>query len=129
MLQYARKSGPAKEVMKKRNLVYSTDKAQMCEKCEQHEDNCICKDMNAIVGDGKVRVMLDTKGRKGKGVSVITGLAVTEKELKAMAKELKALCGTGGAVKNACIEIQGDHRDKLIQALAKKGIQAKKSGG
>lgn len=115
--------------MKKRNLVYSTDTSQMCPQCDQHKDMCICKDENALMGDGKVRITLDTKGRKGKGVSVISGLAVTEKDLKTLAKELKALCGTGGAVKGSTIEIQGDHRDKLIQALAKKQIQAKKSGG
>lgn len=115
--------------MKKRNLVYSTDQSQMCPQCNQHQNVCICKDENALLGDGKVRITLDTKGRKGKGVSVISGLAVTEKDLKSLAKELKNLCGTGGAVKNGSIEIQGDHRDKLIEALAKKEILAKKSGG
>lgn len=115
--------------MKKHNLVYSTDQSQMCNECNQHQDVCICKDENALLGDGKVTVCLDTKGRKGKGVSVISGLAVTEKDLKKLGKELKSLCGTGGSVKNSTIEIQGDHRDKLIQALLKKGIKSKKSGG
>lgn len=115
--------------MKKHNLVYSTDQSQMCQSCNQHKDVCICKDESALVGDGNVKIMLDTKGRKGKGVSVITGLAVTDKELKTLAKELKNLCGTGGSVKNNTIEIQGDHRDKLLQALAKKNIKAKKAGG
>ena len=115
--------------MKKHNLVYSTDQSQMCPVCNQHQNVCICKDETAILGDGKVRVTLDTKGRKGKGVSVISGLALTEKDLKTLAKELKNLCGTGGSIKNNSIEIQGDHRDKLIQALAQKNIQAKKSGG
>ena len=115
--------------MKKRNLVYSTDQTQMCPDCNQHQSVCICKDENALVGDGNVKITLDTKGRKGKGVSVITGLALTEKDLKSLAKELKNLCGTGGSVKNNQIEIQGDHREKLILALEKKKIRAKKAGG
>jgi len=115
--------------MKKHNLVFSTDNTQMCPICDKHLEACQCKNEDTILGDGNVRIFLETKGRKGKGVSLITGLAMKEVELKTLAKELKALCGTGGAVKAGNIEIQGDNRDKLLQALTKKNIKAKKSGG
>lgn len=110
--------------MKKRNLVFSTDPEEM-----SSIENEQRTDPSAILGDGKVRILLETKGRKGKGVSIITGLAMTAAELKKLAKEFKALCGSGGAIKDGNIEIQGDHRDKLLDALAKKNIQAKKAGG
>lgn len=115
--------------MKKNTLVYSTDSAQMCPICQHHVQQCQCKDDTQVLGDGKVRITLETKGRKGKGVTIVSGLAMTEAELKQLAKALKAVCGTGGAVKAGNIEIQGDNRDKLLEALSKKGIQAKKSGG
>lgn len=113
----------------KKNLVFSTDSTEMCSTCHNHLQSCQCKNENEILGDGNVRILLETKGRKGKGVTVITGLAMTEKELKQLAKTLKASCGTGGSVKAGNIEIQGDNRDKILEALAKKNIKAKKSGG
>jgi len=70
-----------------------------------------------------------TKGRKGKGVSLITGLAMSESDLKDLAKELKTACGAGGTVKDGVIEIQGDHRDLLVAELQRRGLDAKKSGG
>ena len=71
----------------------------------------------------------ETKGRKGKGVTLITGLPLDETSLKGLAKELKRTCGTGGTVKNGVIEIQGDHRDALVAELKKRGYDAKRSGG
>lgn len=76
-----------------------------------------------------MRVFLNKKGRGGKTVSVITGLSLQEEALKTLASDLKRLCGTGGTVKDGAIEIQGDHRDALVAALAGKGIKAKKAGG
>lgn len=76
-----------------------------------------------------VRVGRETKGRGGKGVSVITGLRLSVAELDAMAKELKRRCGTGGTVKDGAIEIQGDHRDTLVAWLRERGFDAKRSGG
>ena len=70
-----------------------------------------------------------TKGRKGKGVCLITGLPLENHSLKALAKELKQKCGSGGAVKNGVIEIQGDHRDILIEHLKARGYKAVKAGG
>lgn len=80
-------------------------------------------------GDGIVRISRQTKGRKGKGVTLINGLLLTEEELKALAKELKQHCGVGGAVKSGVIEIQGDQRDSLLAVLKDKGFNAKLAGG
>jgi translation initiation factor 1 len=77
----------------------------------------------------RVRVGRETAGRAGKGVSVITGLVLRADELEALATRLKKLCGAGGAVKDGKIEIQGDHRDRLVAELGKLGYEAKRSGG
>ncbi len=80
-------------------------------------------------GDGVVRIIRQTKGRKGKGVSIITGLDLDDAPLKLLAAELKKQCGCGGAVKDGDIEIQGDVRDKLKLILEKKGYSVKLAGG
>jgi translation initiation factor 1 len=77
----------------------------------------------------RVRVGREVSGRSGKGVSVITGLPLAGEELEALATRLKKLCGAGGAVKEGAIEIQGDHRDRLVAELLKLGFEAKRSGG
>jgi translation initiation factor 1 len=77
----------------------------------------------------KVRVGRETSGRSGKGVSVISGLPLAGEELEALATRLKKLCGAGGAVKDGSIEIQGDHRDRLVAELLKLGYEARRSGG
>ena len=79
--------------------------------------------------DGIVRVGRETKGRKGAGVTVITGIPSHPEGLKQIAKELKQKCGTGGTVKNGAIEIQGDHRDLLVKELTERGYTAKRAGG
>ena len=71
----------------------------------------------------------ETKGRKGAGVTVITGIPLDGDELKALAKELKNRCGSGGTVKDGTIEIQGDHRDGVLAELARRGFTAKRAGG
>lgn len=77
----------------------------------------------------RVRVGREIAGRGGKGVSVISGLPLAQDALEALATQLKKLCGAGGAVKDGSIEIQGDHRDRLVEALQKLGYEAKRSGG
>ena len=76
-----------------------------------------------------VRIMRESKGRGGKSVSVITGLNLDQDALKKLGKTLKAQLGTGGAIKGGNIEIQGDHREKLLELLDKQGIKAKIAGG
>ena len=80
-------------------------------------------------GDGIVRIQKQTSGRKGAGVSVITGLDLCDDELKKLAAELKKRCGCGGSVKEGVIEIQGEKRDLLKQLLEQKGFKVKLAGG
>ena len=102
----------------------------MCPQCEQPIKECSCAQRaSRPAGDGVVRISRQTKGRKGSGVSVITGLPLAEGDLKSMAKKLKKLCGSGGTVKAGVIEIQGDHRQVLVRALEKAGYKVKLSGG
>jgi len=82
----------------------------------------------AHIGHSKVRVGRSTQGRAGKVVSVISGLALSEAELGALATELKKRCGSGGTVRAGVIEIQGEHRDTLVAALLQRGYSAKRSG-
>lgn len=77
----------------------------------------------------RVRVGREVAGRAGKGVSVITGLPLTGSELEALARRLKKLCGAGGGVRQGVIEIQGEHRDRLVAELCRLGYEAKRSGG
>jgi translation initiation factor 1 len=79
--------------------------------------------------EARVRVGREVAGRGGKGVSVITGLPLMPAELEELATRLKKLCGAGGAVKDGVIEIQGDHRDRLVSELQKLGYAARRSGG
>ena len=79
--------------------------------------------------DGVVRIHRSTKGRRGKGVCLITGLPESGDALKALAKKLKQACGTGGAVKDGVVEIQGDNRDKIKAELEKLGYTVKLAGG
>jgi translation initiation factor 1 len=114
---------------KSNSLVYSTESGRLCPECEKPLDLCICNDESTPEGDGIVRISLDTKGRKGKGVTLIKGVLLSASDLKKLAKELKQKCGVGGAVKNECIEIQGDHRDLLVTLLEQKKFKVKRSGG
>ncbi len=116
--------------------VYSTETGRVCPACGQPIATCRCKQQGsrpkgagAVKGDGIVRISLDRKGRKGGVVSLITGLPGSDEELKALAAELKRRCGAGGTVKDGAIEIQGDHRDALVEALKAKGFVVKKAGG
>lgn len=80
-------------------------------------------------GQARVRVGREVSGRGGKGVSVVSGLPLSAAALEELATRLKKLCGAGGAVKEGVIEIQGDHRDRLVAELSKLGYDAKRSGG
>ena len=91
---------------------------------------CICGRKKTVsAGDGIIRIGRATKGRKGKGVTTISGVTLEPSALTALAKDLKKKCGSGGTVKDSVIEIQGDHRDVLIAELQQRGWQVKRSGG
>ncbi len=110
-------------------LVYSTDQGRMCPDCSQPVSTCCCGQQRVQSGDGIVRVSRETKGRKGKGVTLISGVPLTAIELKQLAKKLKQRTSSGGSVKEGVIEIQGDQRDLLVELLQAEGYQVKKSGG
>lgn len=109
--------------------VFSTDKGRLCPECKHPIAGCQCKKAaSAAKGDGIVRVSRETKGRKGKGVTLVTGLVLAEEDLKQVASKLKQLCGTGGTLKDGVIEIQGEHRDRLLLWLQEQGYKVKKAG-
>jgi len=115
---------------KNSRLVYSTEHGRVCPACKKDLSRCTCgKKGQQPAGDGIVRVGRATKGRKGKGVSVITGIPADGDQLKQIAKTLKQKCGSGGTVKNGIIEIQGDHRDLLVSELKAMGHTVRRSGG
>ncbi|MDN5279888.1 MAG: translation initiation factor 1 [Clostridiales bacterium] len=115
----------------KGGLVYSSEFGRMCPGCSKPIDSCQCKQKqpSSQSKDGIVRVSRETKGRKGSGVTLIKGLSGSEDELKKLTTLLKRKCGAGGALKDGIIEIQGEHRDKLVEELQKLGYKAKKAGG
>jgi translation initiation factor 1 len=80
-----------------------------------------------LPNDGVVRVFRDKTGRRGKTVTVVRGLP--HADLATVAAELKKLCGAGGAVKDGAVEIQGDHREKVVARLLAQGYRAKPAGG
>lgn len=110
-------------------LVFSTEFGRACPDCGQPLDECQCAQEEIPESDGFVRISLDRKGRKGKGMTILTGIPLPDKELKVLAKQLKQKCGVGGAVKNHTIEIQGDQRDSLESELKSKGYKTKRVGG
>ncbi len=76
-----------------------------------------------------VRVGRETAGRRGKGVTTVWDVPLGEEDLRELAASLKQKCGTGGTVKDGRIEIQGEHRDRIVTELEKLGYKVKRSGG
>jgi translation initiation factor 1 len=111
------------------SLVYSTETGRICPECRNPASACTCKARAAIVGDGMVRVARQSKGRGGKTVTIVKGVALDAAALAALGKQLRTACGSGGTVKDGVIEIQGDHCELLIATLKKLGIDAKRAGG
>lgn len=110
--------------MKKKNpdgckgTVYSTEHGRICPSCSRPVSRCVCRDEEEPVEtDGVVRVFKETKGRKGKCVTVVAGLPLRSGELKDLARKLKKKCGAGGTARNGVIEIQGDFCDLVREEL------------
>ena len=105
----------------------------MCPGCLRPEVECVCvardRARAPAGGDGVVRVGRETKGRKGAGVTTVTGLPMNAVQLAAQCKQLKRLCGVGGTVRDGVIELQGDQRDRVLAALEADGHRVKRSGG
>ncbi|MES2296598.1 MAG: translation initiation factor Sui1 [Pseudomonadota bacterium] len=108
-------------------LVYSTESGRMCPQCRRALAECSCKAQAqaAPAGDGVARVQRQTKGRGGKCVTVVKGLALDALALAQLGKQLRTACGSGGTVKDGVIEIQGDHCVLVLEALKKHGHAAK----
>ena len=115
---------------RKRNVVYSTDPAfkKRCKTCGSFP--CRCKKEKSLPpAEQTAHLHRSKKGRGGKTVIVIKELTLSADDRKALAKKLKQKCGTGGAVKDKDIEIQGDIREKVAGELQKLGYKVKNVGG
>ena len=111
-------------------IVYTTGLGSFCPGCRKPVAECRCRRPDGTPArEGIVRVAREVAGRRGKGVSVITGLPLGGGELESLATELKRRCGCGGTVREGRIEIQGDHRDLLVRELEARGYKAKRAGG
>ena len=120
--------------MSNARLVYSSGQGRLCPECARPVGECRCRRSKpaqpiAAKGDGIVRVGRETKGRKGKGVTVVTGVPLAGAALEELATRLKKRCGSGGTVDDGVIEIQGDHRDTLVAELGRLGYAVKRAGG
>jgi translation initiation factor 1 len=115
---------------RKRNIVYSTDSAfeKRCQRCGSYP--CRCPKPKSLPPQEQTAcIRREKKGRGGKQVTVIMELQLTPKDMKALAKKLKKKCGSGGAIKDDNIEIQGDQREKVAEELQKMGYKTKFVGG
>lgn len=120
-------------------VVWVTGAGQIryCSRCGKPEGECRCRDQKRMGDstatsaprDGFVRLALDRKQRRGKAVTVISGVPGDLAELTALAQQLRKLCGAGGSLKEGNIELQGDHRDKVEARLASLGYKIKRVGG
>lgn len=100
----------------------------MCPGCRQPVAACACKAAAAAapVGDGIARVSRQSKGRGGKTVTLVKGLALDPVALAALGKQLRTACGSGGTVKDGVLEVQGDHVERIVDELGKQGYKAKR---
>jgi len=105
----------------KSKLVYSTETGRVQKPIKSEESQ--------PTGDGIIRIRREVKGRGGKTVTTISGVPGSQETRKEIAAQLKRQCGTGGAVKDRIIIIQGDHRETLLKYFIEKGYQAKLAGG
>ena len=78
---------------------------------------------------GRVKVRRETSGRRGKAVTTVAGVPLDDDGLKELAGRLKKRCGVGGSVKDGVIELQGDHRDMVLEVLRADGYDAVLAGG
>ena len=111
-------------------LVYSTEHGRMCPACRKPVAECVCSQNKPMpASDGIVRVSRETKGRKGKGVTLIKGLVLDAAALAQLGKQIKTACGSGGTVKDGVVEIQGDHCERVVEMLKQQGWVVKRAGG
>jgi len=112
--------------------VFSTQGGDLCPRCERPLAGCVCAreaEAQRVAKEGPVRVGRETKGRKGAGVTVVTDLPLGDADLRALAKDLKRRCGSGGTLRDGVIELQGEHRDQVVAMLEERGFDVKRVGG
>ena len=85
--------------------------------------------MRARNTTGRVKVRREVGGRKGKTVTTVANVALDDAGLKELAGRLKKRCGVGGSVKDGVIELQGDHREVVLEVLKAEGYDAVAAGG
>jgi translation initiation factor 1 len=78
---------------------------------------------------GRVKVRREVAGRRGKAVTTIAGVPLADAELRELAGRLKKRCGVGGSAKDGVIELQGDHRDTVVEVLRADGYDVVLAGG
>lgn len=113
-----------------RPTVYSTDPnfTRRCPRCNSYP--CRCRKQQSLPPQQQTAILArDRKGRGGKTVTLVRDLQLSPDDLKELAKQLKQLCGAGGAVKDGIIEIQGEHREKIAARLRELGYKTKIAGG
>ena len=113
----------------KGRLVYSTGLGSICPGCGWPEKDCKCSSQRApseaIPNRIVAKLRMEKKGRGGKTVTVVDGLPRNAALLKALSQELKRVCGTGGAVADGAVELQGDLRERVREVLLTKGYIVK----
>jgi translation initiation factor 1 len=118
--------------MAQNRVVYDSAVGRLdrCSNCRWRTEACVCPaPRQQTRGDGIVRVSRDKKGRRGKTVTVVTGLPGGVSALAELASILKRLCGSGGTVTDDTVEIQGDHRERVAAKLTELGHRVKLAGG
>jgi len=101
----------------------------MCPQCRRPLQACACGQAQAPQGDGVVRVSRESKGRGGKTVTLVRGVALAPDALAALGKRLRSACGSGGTLKDGVLEVQGDHAERVVNLLQQEGFVVKRSGG
>ncbi|MCO5105235.1 stress response translation initiation inhibitor YciH [Simplicispira suum] len=100
----------------------------MCPACRQAVSDCVCAQARPVpAGDGTARVCCETKGRRGKAVTVVRGLALEQGAMADLARALKTACGVGGTLKDGVIELQGEHMERVLAELAARGLRTKRA--
>jgi len=111
--------------MADRRVVYSTTDGDL----RKARDPDKARAREAARAGGRVKVRRETSGRRGKAVTTVSGVPLDDDGLKDLAGRLKKRCGVGGSVKDGVIELQGDHRDVVLEALRADGYDAVLAGG
>ena len=113
-------------------VVYDTaiGRTDRCSYCRRRLEACVCPSQpGRPAPDGTARIRRERKGRRGKTVTVVEGLAVGPQRLEELAAILKRTCGSGGTVATGNLEIQGDHRQRVADKLTELGYRVKLAGG